>query len=159
MLLFFNVLPWTCLSDHSLSHTRLVHFSQIALVYSRRSERTGRSSILQPLCEIFKFFLGVLLQDPASKVSFWTLLAFTLFQSPHICFFSESPALQFLFKLLCLVSMVCIRLLLLPLVRLLFLQTCAHVNLCWSFDVVLWISHSLHLLNFRNCLTGFDQNV
>ena len=76
----------------SLTHTRLVHFSQIALVYSRRSERTGRSSILQPLCEIFKFFLGVLLQDSASKVSFWTLLAFTLFQSPHICFFQWVPS-------------------------------------------------------------------
>ena len=69
----------------TFSHTHTpCPFSQIALVYSRRSER---------ICEIFKFFLGVLLQDPASKVSFWTLLAFILFQSPHIGFFSVSPQL------------------------------------------------------------------
>ena len=84
----FNVLPWTCLSDHSLSHThtRLVHFSQIALVFSRRSERTGRSSILQPLCEIFKFFS----RRPSARFCIEGLLlnppCFYFVQSPHLFF-------------------------------------------------------------------------
>ena len=142
----------------SLSHTLSIFHRLLRCFLDVLRELADLQSCSH-LAKYLSFFLGVLLQDSVSKVSFWTFFAFTLFQSPHSCSFSESPALQFLFKLLCLVSMVCIRLFLLPPVRLLFLRTCAHVNLCWSFGVALWISRWLHLLNFRKCLTGFFQHV
>ena len=114
-------------------------------------------------CNLFakylSFFLGILLQDPASKVSFWTLLAFILFQSSHISFFSVSPQLCNFSSSCCVWCQWCVYVCCCCLLCVSCFFKHARMNLSWSFDVVLWISHSLHLLNFRNCLTGFVQNV
>ena len=133
---FFNFLPWTCLFYQSLSHVLSI-FHRFPFVFSRRLKRAGRTSIscMQPLQRPSARFCidGFLLSPPC----FYIVPVFSYF-CMFWFFFSESPALQHLFNLLWLVSMLCIRLLFLPPVRLLFLKTCTHASLRCFFDVVLF---------------------